>query len=112
MSSVQLQFTIDDIAAGEAIATELLQRRLVACAQTVGPITSRYWWQGSINHAQEWLFLCKTTPDRVDAAIECVRTRHPYDVPEIVASDITAGLEPYLDWIVAETHEPTDTARS
>jgi periplasmic divalent cation tolerance protein len=112
MRSVQVQFTIDDRAAGEAIATELLQGRLVACAQTIGPITSRYWWHGSINDAQEWLFLCKTTPDRVDDLIERIRGLHPYEVPEIVACDITAGLDAYVDWIVAETHAPPRAASS
>ena len=112
MTVVQVQFTIDDREKGDAIATELLQQRLVACAQTIGPITSRYWWQGSIARSEEWLFLCKTTPDRVDAVIERIRAAHPYDVPEIVACDITAGFEPYIDWIARETHLPPDTARS
>ena len=93
-------------------ATELLSRRLIACAQTIGPITSRYWWQGSINQSEEWLFLCKTTPDLVADVVDCVRALHPYDTPEIVASTITDGLESYIDWIVAETHAPPSTARS
>jgi periplasmic divalent cation tolerance protein len=112
VTGVQVQFTIDDRARGDAIATDLLERRLVACAQTVGPITSRYWWQGSITQSEEWLFLCKTTRDRVDAVIERIRASHPYDVPEIVACDITAGLGSYIDWITRETHDPPDTARS
>ena len=98
-----MQFAIDDVAAGDAIVGELLTNRLVACAQTIGPVTSRYWWGGSINHAQEWLFLCKTTPERLADVIECIRSGHPYDTPEIIASDITACLDAYLDWIVAET---------
>ena len=110
--SVQVQFTIDDRERGDVIATDLLERRLVACAQTVGPISSRYWWQGTINQSQEWLFLCKTTTDHLDAVIEHIARRHPYDVPEIVACDITGGFGPYLDWIAAETHAPPDAARS
>ena len=103
MRSVQVQFTIDDVARGEAIALELLNTRLVACAQTIGPVTSRYWWDGAINQTQEWLFVCKTTPERLDDVIERVRARHPYEVPEIVACDITGGLDAYVDWIVTET---------
>jgi periplasmic divalent cation tolerance protein len=101
--SIQVQFAIDDIAQGEAIVLDLLSARLVACAQTVGPVTSRYWWEGSINQTQEWLFVCKTTPERLDDVIERVRARHPYEVPEIVAFDITGGLDAYVDWIVTET---------
>ena len=106
MSAVQLQFTIDDLARGEEIVAGLLSEHLVACAQTVGPMTSRYWWQGSINQAQEWLFVCKTTPARLEEAIEHIRAAHPYEVPEIVACDITGGLDAYLDWIDAETQPP------
>jgi len=98
-----VQFAIDDDARGDAIVADLLQRRLVACAQMVGPVTSRYWWRGSIERATEWMFLCKTTPERLEAVIECIRSQHPYEVPEIVASDITGGLETYVDWIVDET---------
>jgi periplasmic divalent cation tolerance protein len=100
---VQLQFTIDDAARGDAIVDALLQERLIACAQRLGPVTSRYRWHGAIEHAEEWLFVCKTVRDRVDAVVECVTALHPYDVPEIVASDVVSGLGAYLAWIEDET---------
>jgi periplasmic divalent cation tolerance protein len=106
--SVHVQFAIDDLPLGEAIVEELLSSRMIACAQTVGPVTSRYWWQGSINEAQEWLFLCKTAQERRAEVIERIRARHPYDVPEIVAGDITGGLDAYLDWIDRETQTSRD----
>jgi periplasmic divalent cation tolerance protein len=102
MGSLQLQFTIDDLERGERIAAELLSGRLVACAQTIGPVTSRYWWNGSIERAREWMFVCKTTDERVDAAIELIRAQHPYEVPEIVAAEITTAFAPYAKWIAAE----------
>ena len=103
--AVQVQFTIDDEAARDRIVDELLRRRLVACAQTLGPVTSRYWWNGEISEAREWLVVCKTVPGRVDAVVESIRSNHPYDVPEIVAGEITGGLGAYLDWVAAETRE-------
>jgi periplasmic divalent cation tolerance protein len=109
---VQVQFAIDDVAQGNAIVVDLLTKRLIACAQTIGPMTSRYWWRGSINDAPEWLFLCKTTPERLDDVIECIRIRHSYETPEIVACEITGGLEAYVDWIVAETQPLPNGAES
>ena len=103
MSTRQVQFAIDDATAGAAIVDDLLHRRLISCAQTVGPVTSRYWWHGSINQAQEWLFLCKTTADRLDEVIDAIRARHPYELAEIVAFEITDALDAYTDWIAAET---------
>ena len=105
-----MQFSIDDRARGDAIASELLHERLVACVQTVGPMTSRYWWDGAIAEADEWLFVCKTTRDRCAEVIELVQMRHPYDVPEIVAFDISASFEPYGAWIAAETRARPDDA--
>jgi periplasmic divalent cation tolerance protein len=112
MGSLQVQFTIDDRALGERITTDLLRDRLVACAQTLGPVTSRYWWNGSVEQAEEWMFVCKTTSARVDEVIERIRERHPYEIPEIVASEISTAYAPYADWIAAETQAPPNTARS
>ena len=112
MRSLQVQFTIDDLAAGERIVTDLLRGRLVACAQTVGPVTSRYWWNGSIEQAAEWMFLCKTTDECVADVVERIRAEHPYDVPEIVTVELAAAFAPYAEWIASETQTPPNTARS
>ena len=103
--AVQVQFTIDDEAARDAIVDELLRLRLVACAQTLGPLTSRYWWGGVMSEAREWLVVCKTVAPSADVVVEAIRARHPYDVPEIVVTEITGGLAAYLDWVAAETRE-------
>ena len=103
MPTVQVQFTIDDAARGAAIAELLLEERLAACVQRCGPIRSRYRWQGAIEEAEEWLFLCKTTDARVDALVRRVADLHPYDTPEIVATEVGGGLDRYLSWVDAET---------
>ena len=108
VDAVQVQFSIDDRTRGDAIASELLRERLVACVQTVGPITSRYWWNGSIDEAHEWLFVCKTHTEHTDAVMELIRNRHPYEIPEIVVFDLGPVNEAYGAWIVAETTGPRD----
>ncbi len=50
----------------EKIAKALVEQRLVACVQIVGPISSTYWWKGNIETAQEWLCLMKTGKDLYD----------------------------------------------
>jgi periplasmic divalent cation tolerance protein len=98
-SYVEVRFTIDDPDLGESIADVLLNGRLVACCQKLGPIESRYWWEGSVQTSTEWLYLCKTVAPVVPAVIEMVRSRHPYSVPEIVVTEIVGGLEEYLSWV-------------
>jgi periplasmic divalent cation tolerance protein len=85
------------------IARGAVERRLAACAQVVGPITSTYWWQGAIETAGEWLCVLKTTASRFEALAAHVRAEHSYDTPEITATPITQGSPDYLAWITAET---------
>ena len=60
MGHVQIQFAIDDPERADAIVESLLARHLVACGQRIGPVTSRYWWNGSLEQSEEWLVLLKT----------------------------------------------------
>lgn len=73
--------------------------RLAACVQVVGPITSRYRWQGEIEEEREWQCLAKTTRVAYDAVEAAIREVHSYDEPEIVATSIVAGSPGYLAWI-------------
>lgn len=84
------------------IATELVERRLAACVQILGPITSTYRWDGQIETSQEWICVAKTQQKRYDEVEEAIRRRHDYDVPEIVATPITAGSKSYLEWLATE----------
>ena len=51
----------------ERLARDLVERRLAACVQVLGPISSTYRWQGAVESAEEWLCLIKTTAARFDA---------------------------------------------
>ena len=83
----------------QAIASGLVERRLAACAQVLGPMTSTYWWEGAVETAQEHLVLAKTTADRFEGIREHVRSEHPYDNPEILAVPVTAAAGSYAAWL-------------
>jgi periplasmic divalent cation tolerance protein len=85
------------------VATALLEGRLAACVQILGPIESRYWWNGKIEQSPEWLCLIKTIRGKFAAVEATIRANHPYEVPEVVACPIELGSEPYLDWLRSET---------
>jgi periplasmic divalent cation tolerance protein len=84
-----------------AIASLLLDRRLAACVQVIGPIVSRYRWQGAVEEDREWQCLAKTTRDAYEAVEAAIREVHSYDEPEIIATTIVAGSAGYLAWIAA-----------
>jgi periplasmic divalent cation tolerance protein len=81
------------------IAELLVGRRLAACVQVVGPIVSRYRWQGEIEEEREWQCLAKTTRAAYEAVETAIREVHSYDEPEIIATPIIAGSAGYLAWI-------------
>jgi periplasmic divalent cation tolerance protein len=107
--------TTDRRAAARRIARALVERRLAACVQIVGPIESTYRWQGRIETTREWLCLIKTTRARWREVVAAVEALHPYDTPELVALPIDAGSRRYLDWLAASVRplpKKTRSARS
>jgi len=99
----QVQVVHSDRAALEAILEDLLERRLIACGQLLGPIESSYRWQGGLEREQEWLALLKTSEAASGRVLERVRELHSYEVPEVLVTAIQAGHEPYLSWVIEES---------
>lgn len=85
------------------IATELVEERLAACVQIIGPIESIYRWQGKVETATEWQCWIKTRRQHYDSLEAAIRRLHSYEVPEILAVPIVAGSEAYLKWLSDQT---------
>jgi periplasmic divalent cation tolerance protein len=100
---MQVVTTVDSEDSAESLARGIVDARLAACVQIVGPIRSLYWWQGSVDDAREWQLVIKTTKQRLTALEAFIKENHSYDTPEITATEITWGSREYLDWISAET---------
>ena len=95
----QVTTTLPSEAAAQQVATQLVEERLAACAQVLGPVSSTYHWKGKIEQAAEWYCNLKTTKSRLPALTRRIRELHPYEVPEIVAVRIQDGDADYLRWI-------------
>ena len=100
---IQVVSTVASQEGAKKIAQALLEQRLAACVQIVGPVKSMYRWKGQIETAVEWQCWIKTRRAKFDAVGNVIRQHHTYDVPEIVAIPILEGAEPYLRWIADET---------
>jgi len=103
MTHCSVYITAPDRDSALAIARTLVEERLAACANVLGPITSVYRWEGKVHEEDEVALIAKTTEERLPALIERAKAIHPYQVPCIVAWPIFAGHTPYLHWISAET---------
>ena len=102
---LQVQTTTDSRAEAVELARAAVEARLAACAQVSGPIASTYWWEDSVERAEEWLLTLKLPARGYHALADFLTSRHSYDEPEIVALPIVAGSEPYLSWIEEETRQ-------
>jgi periplasmic divalent cation tolerance protein len=99
---IQVQTTTARREEAEAIAAELVEKRLAACVQIIGPIASTYRWEGEVETAEEWLLLIKTTASAYDTVEDAIALLHSYEVPEIIALPIMRGSEGYLAWVEGE----------
>jgi len=90
----------------EAIARMLVERRLAACVQIVGPVTSVYRWQGRIETAEEFQVIAKSRRELFARIEQTITGAHPYDVPEILAVPVADGSRAYLAWVDGELDQP------
>lgn len=95
----QVTTTLPDREAARRLGTRLVEERLAACAQVLGPVSSVYRWQGEVETATEWYCHLKTTAARVSAMVSRIRELHPYETPEIIALPVAEGDPAYLRWI-------------
>lgn len=84
-----------DVESARATADALLDDSLIACANILGSIESRFVWEGARATGSEFGVLFKTTSARLEDVIERLGELHPYDTPAI------------MGWLVDETHPAT-----
>jgi periplasmic divalent cation tolerance protein len=104
--------TCADAAAAARIARTLVEERLAACVSLQSGNRSVYRWEGELQEDSEQLLMIKTSADRLATLTERLAAIHPYELPEIVAGPVTAGLTGYLDWVVGECRDPAVAGRT
>ncbi len=90
--------TFPDIQTAREVARILVEERLVACVNILPKVESVYRWQENMETAEETLCLIKTTIGRYQTLENRIKAIHPYQVPEIIAINLAAGLPDYLNW--------------
>ncbi len=102
----QLVFcTCPDEEVARDLAKKLIEQRLGACVNTLPGIHSMYQWKDQVCEDTECLLLIKTTAEQLPALQTAIAAMHPYELPEIIAVPISAGLPAYLDWIQASVKD-------
>ena len=94
--------TIGSKDGAEKLAEQLVERRIAACVNIVGPMRSVYRWRQKIEHEEEYLLLIKTTSGHAAQLQTAFKELHPYELPECVELAIDSGSEAYLAWLTGE----------
>jgi periplasmic divalent cation tolerance protein len=98
-SYIQVTTATETKEQADNIAQYLVETKLAACVQIIGPINSIYRWKGKVENTQEWLCLIKTKDDLYNKVEAAIKSQHPYETPEIIAMPIVKGSKEYLNWI-------------
>ncbi len=97
--------TLASVEDARSLVRRLVTDRIAACGTIVEHVLSIYRWQGNLEETPEVMVILKTRQDRWETLQSTVRELHPYDVPELLALPVEAGLPAYLEWLAGETVE-------
>ena len=99
MSVVSVYAVFANAEEAERIGRAVIEERLAACINILGPVRSIYRWQGKIETADEVAAILKTHHWNSDALIERIAALHSYEVPCIATWPIDKILRSYADWV-------------
>ncbi len=91
--------TVESAEEGKRLASALVEERLAACVNRLGPVQSTYRWKGQVERSEEHLLIIKTSEGLFDRLKKRVQELHSYSVPEVIALPIVDGNEGYLKWL-------------
>lgn len=99
MEVIVVYITFPTIESARHIGTLLVEKQLAACVNLVPKVESIYLWEGETKIDGEVLAMVKTTGARFSQLESAVRDAHPYDIPEMIAVNVSLGSEDYLNWV-------------
>jgi periplasmic divalent cation tolerance protein len=104
---VQVTTATDTREAAVTLARSVIEARLAAGAQVIGPVVSVFWHKGEYGEGEEWQAVFKTTADRYAELEKHLVDHHPWQNPEVTAVRLADGSAPYLEWVRATTNRET-----
>jgi len=93
----------------ERIARHLVDSRIAACVNVVSRVRSFYHWKGSVESANEFLLVIKSSRGLFAALRVELEKIHPYEVPEVLAVPIVECSEGYLNWLATNLRPESES---
>jgi periplasmic divalent cation tolerance protein len=93
--------TAPDEASAQDLAAKVLAEQLAACVTLLPGATSLYYWEGKLEQEYEVQMLLKTNQANQQALLDCLKSHHPYQTPELLVLPVVHGNNDYLSWLNA-----------
>ena len=106
MSVVSVYAVFANAEEAERIGRAVIEERLAACINILGPVRSIYRWQGKLESADEVAAIFKTSEASVEALIARIASLHGYDVPCVASWPIERILASYAQWVEESVGRP------
>ena len=109
MSEHRITYVTAPAEVAEMIANTLVEEDLAVCINIVEQVRAIYKWENKVEMSYEALLIIKGLTAKTNDMVEKIREIHPYEVPEVISFDITAGNPDYLDWLSGKEIEIDDS---
>ena len=103
MSVVSVYAVFASADEAERIGRQMVEERLAACVNILGPCRSIYRWQGEVETSEEIAAIFKTSMVRADELVARIALLHSYEVPAITVWPIHKLLANYAEWVEDST---------
>ena len=87
------------------LGSHLLGKRLIGCAQILGPVASQYLWQGNLESTKEYRLEMKSSQLLWKELEKEIQKKHSYETPEIIATAVSAVSGDYRKWLLEELQQ-------
>ncbi len=101
--------TWPSIVEAERAGRAIVERRLAACVNILPGMISHYWWQGTIERAEEAVMLVKTRAALAEPVRLMVKELHSYETPAVMVLPVESADPDYQAWIVQESVGAADS---
>ena len=91
--------TVDSSSEAVKLAKHLVENKIAACVNIVGPSISVYNWENNLENSKEYILWIKTLTKNILSVSNTIKSRHSYDVPEIISFQFKSHNDDYSQWI-------------
>lgn len=88
-----------DAETATSLARTLVEEKLAACGNVIGPMRSVFCWRDGIEEAEEYGLLLKTDEGLLDRTVARLEQAHPYEEPAVIGWRCDAAGEATRAWL-------------